>query len=58
MNRMTIDAAWDYLTDAGIASDETLQLVTNGWGRTLETLETVLYVQTGYRTFKQVMGEG
>lgn len=58
MDRISIDAAWDYLTDAGIASDETLQIVTSGWGCTIETLETVLYVQTGYRTFAQAMDEG
>jgi hypothetical protein len=51
---MNIEDAWDYLTENGIADEETLYLVTNGWGYTLETLETVLYVRTGYRSFDQL----
>lgn len=51
---MTIEKAWDYLTDNGIADEETLQLVTSGWGYTMETLETVLYVRTGFRSFDQM----
>lgn len=51
---MSIEQAWNYLTESGTATDEELALVTSGWGNTMETLETVLYVRTGYRGFDQV----
>ena len=47
---------WDKLIDLGV-SEETLQIVVNGWGNNQETYETVLYVHTGYRSFEQVEGE-
>jgi hypothetical protein len=48
---MDIEAAWDYLLDHAIATEAELQLVTNGWGYSLDTLETVLYVRTGHNEF-------
>ena len=50
---MTKDEMWEYLEGNGIATDAELQLVTNGWGYSEETLETVLYVRTGERTFEE-----
>lgn len=49
----TADAAWDYLTEREIVSEETLRVVSAINGYSLETLTDVLYAVTGYRTFKQ-----
>lgn len=48
---MNVEQAWDYLEGNGIATVAELQLVTNGWGYNLGTLETVLYARTGYDEF-------
>ena len=50
---MTIEQMWDYLIEQDIATEDELQLVTNGWGYSKDTLETVLYVRTGYSSFEQ-----
>ena len=50
---MTVEQAWDYLIENNIASEETLKVVTNINGYNLETLEGVLYSETGYRSFEQ-----
>lgn len=52
-----IQAIWDALVEHGIVSEDTLTIVTTGWGYKLETLETVLYVTTGYRNLDQFMDE-
>lgn len=44
---------WDALIEHGACSEETLKVVANGWGFTLDNLETVLYVTTGYRSHEQ-----
>ena len=49
-----ITQLWDYMLNNGIASEETLQVVTNINGYNLETLEDVLYATTGYRSLKQL----
>lgn len=49
-----ITEAWDYLTESGIATEEELQLVTSMNGYNIETLESVLYVRTGYRNIDQI----
>ena len=51
---MTLDEMWDYLTEAGIATDEELRLITSINGYNEETLCDVLYVRTGYRSFDQL----
>ena len=53
---MKINEAWDALINLGI-SDQTLQIVTSGWGYTMETLETVLYAETGLNSFDQLTEE-
>lgn len=53
MSRPEIDIFWEALVENGACSEETLKVVTNGWGYNMETLETVLYVTTGYRTHEQ-----
>jgi len=48
---------YDYLIEAGIATKEELNLVTNinGWNKT--ALNDVLYSRTGYRNIEQMEGE-
>ena len=48
------DQLWDYLIDNEIASLDTLQVVTNINGYTLDTLEDIFYATTGYRNLKQI----
>ena len=48
---------WDYLVDNGVASEETLQVITSINGYNLETLNDVLYATTGYRTLEQAEEE-
>lgn len=57
MKEFTIEQAWDYLIDSCNVSEDTLKIVTNINGYSLETLEDVLYAVTGYRSFEQVVYE-
>ena len=45
---------WSYLVETGIATEEELQLLTSINGFSLETLESVLYVRTAYRSLNQI----
>jgi hypothetical protein len=53
---MDTGKAWDFLVENGVASEETLRVVTNINGYSVETLEDVLYAVTGMRDFDQYMG--
>lgn len=44
---------WEWLVDMGIATEEELVLVTCLTGRSIETLNNVLFIRTGYRTREQ-----
>lgn len=44
---------WDYLIGNGIASEDTLQVVTSINGYSVDTLNDVLYATTGYRSLEQ-----
>lgn len=57
MNPSKEDRYWANLVLYGIATDEELQLVTSINGYTVETLDDVLYVRRGYRSWEQYMGE-
>ena len=48
---MTIEEAYDYLTENGIATEDELNLVTGIAGYNFETLEEVLFYRTGEREF-------
>ena len=50
---MSADERWDFLIERGIASEETLQVITSINGYSLGTLNDVLYTVTGYRTMDQ-----
>tara|TARA_R100000406_G_scaffold27935_1_gene17935 strand:- start:1861 stop:2052 length:192 start_codon:yes stop_codon:yes gene_type:complete len=45
----------NYLLDYEIATQEELILVCSINGNTTETLESVLYVRTGYRSLDQIL---
>ena len=48
---------WDTLTELGIATSEEIGLVTALMGRSEETLNSILYVRTGYRNLEQMFEE-
>lgn len=54
---MTVVDAWSYLIEHGIVSEETLQVVTDINGYSIETLEDVLYATTGERDFDDLEEE-
>ena len=45
---------WDYLIENNIATEDTLQVVTNINGYSVDTLNDVLYATTGYRDIEQL----
>lgn len=49
------DALWDYLVEGSIATKDELALVTSINGSNIESLESVLYSRTGYRSLKQIL---
>lgn len=50
-------ALWDFMEENEIATTEEIGLATALCGRTLETLESVLYIRTGYRSLSQIFEE-
>ena len=46
---------WDYLVETGLATENECALVTSINGTSLETLESVLYVRTSYRSLEQLI---
>ena len=53
-----ITELWDLLVDNGLATEQTLQVITSINGYTLETLNDVLYAITGCRCIEQYHAEG
>ena len=58
LNNSTDDITdkWDLLVEMGV-SEETLDIITSINGYNLQTLEDVLYVKFGYRSFEQLEDE-
>lgn len=54
---MTVEQMFEFLVEGDIATEEEVQLVAyiNGWNEA--TMEDILYVRTGYRSFKQMLEE-
>lgn len=48
---------WDYLTETEICTDSEIGLAIALCGKNLQTLESVLYIRTGYRTLEQIREE-
>lgn len=57
MNKQ-ITELWDTLLNDGLATEQTLQVITSINGYTLETLNDVLYAITGCRCIEQYHAEG
>lgn len=49
-----IAEVWDYLIESMIATEEELKLITNINGYNEETLNSVIYARTGYRSIEQL----
>ena len=47
------NAIYDFIIENGLASEETLQVVTWINGYSVETLNDVIYATTGYRSMDQ-----
>lgn len=50
----TTENIWDYIRENEIATEAELQLVTSMNGYNVETLNSVIYVRTGYRSVEQL----
>lgn len=48
-----IEEAYEYIVEYGIATEEEIKLVTciNGWN--MESMESIIYARTGYRSVEQ-----
>jgi hypothetical protein len=55
VNKLEVHEYWLYLVEAGIATEAELRLVTYIIGYSVETLDKVLYVRTGYRSIEQLI---
>ena len=53
----TIERIWDYLVETETATEKELQLVTNINGYNEDTLNSVIYARTGYRSLEQLQEE-
>ena len=53
-DQIEISEAWEYLTECGIATEEELQLITSINGYNIESIESVIYCRTGYRSIEQL----
>lgn len=47
-------ALWEQMVELGICTDEELGLATALCGTNIHTLESVLYIRTGYRSIEQL----
>ena len=54
MENTTVKQLWDYLTETGIATEKELSLITSINGYNEDSLESVLYCRTGYRSMEQL----
>ena len=50
-----ISEVWDFIIEYEIASEESLKLITNINGYSIESLNDVIYCQTGYHDMKQFL---
>ena len=49
-----INQLYDYLIDCSIATSDEISLVTSINGYSLDSLESILYSRTGYRSLDQI----
>lgn len=48
-----IDEIYDYLVDYNVATEDEICLLFNINGRSIDTLNSILYARTGLRSFEQ-----
>lgn len=48
---------WEMMVDTGVCTDEELGLAVALCGRSLQIMEHVLYIRTGYRSLEQMFEE-
>ena len=53
----TFTTLWENLVEYGIATDEEIGLCVALQGRTVETLNSILYIRTGYNDWEQFEGD-
>ena len=53
----TVDELWNQFIDFGIATDDELSLVTALNGYSIDTLNDILYVRTGFESWEDYMEE-
>ena len=53
----SVDEAYDILVGYEIATEDEIRLVCSINGYNIETMEDILYVRTGYRSFDQLLEE-
>ena len=51
---MNTEQTWEYIIDLNIATEEELSLITSINGYSVETLGSVIYCRTGYRSVEQL----
>ena len=51
------DVIYDYLIESGIATEDEICLVTSIIGCNEESLNSILYSRTGYRSLEQILDE-
>lgn len=51
---MTVENMWDVLVEQFNVSEDTLRIITAIKGYNEETMEAILYVVAGYRSFDQI----
>ena len=51
---MSNNEIWDYIIENSIATEEELSLITSINGMNEESLNSVLYCRTGYRSVEQI----
>tara|TARA_Y100001963_G_scaffold111963_1_gene154910 strand:+ start:673 stop:849 length:177 start_codon:yes stop_codon:yes gene_type:complete len=49
---------WDYIVETGIATEDELRLITSINGTNEDSLNSVLYSRTGYRSLEQLIEMG
>jgi hypothetical protein len=54
-NEKKMNELWDWLLETGTATENELCLVTSISGNNLESVESILYCRTGYRSLEQVL---
>lgn len=53
---MTLSEQMDFLMDNCIATEEEIRLVMDITGRNEETINSILFARTGYRSIEQYLG--